>query len=113
MLLFLHIVTILKETAWFVAYQNVTHNFCVVDVYGNNTLRLQAKDINGNTIDMVSFAKSPEIKQEPVEEPITETEITESESETDNGGGIPGFPVLTIFVAFLVYYLSRKWIMRG
>jgi len=48
------------EDYWFIAYENITHNFCVVDVYANNTLRLQAKDIEGNTIDKVSFYKSPE-----------------------------------------------------
>ncbi|UCD45741.1 MAG: metallophosphoesterase family protein [Candidatus Bathyarchaeota archaeon] len=88
---------------WFMAYQNLTHNFCVVDVFANNTLRLQAKDINGNLIDKVSFSKSPEIKQEPFEETITETEEPESEPNK----GIPGFPYISILAALVIYYLLR------
>ena len=44
--------------------------------------------------------------QEPVEESTTETD--EPESETDTVGGIPGFPVLAIITALVVYYLSPK-----
>jgi len=46
--------------------------------------------------------------QEQVEETITETE--EPESDDESNGGIPGFSVLTILVAIMFYYSSRKWI---
>jgi hypothetical protein len=100
------------EDAWFVAYQNRTHNFCVVDVYENNTLRLQGKDIEGNTIDEVTIVKSPEITQGPVEETTTETEETESESDPDRVGGIPGFPTLAILTAIVIYYTYRKLMLE-
>jgi hypothetical protein len=45
--------------------------------------------------------------QEPVEETTTETEELESEPS----GGIPGFPIMSIFAATLFYYLVREWFM--
>jgi len=43
----------------YMAYQNKTYHFCVVDVSKNGTLHLQAKDNLGNTIDEVTIYKTP------------------------------------------------------
>ena len=52
---------------------------------------------------------APVESQESVEETTTETE--EPESETDTGGGIPGFPVLAILSALVICYFRRKWMV--
>lgn len=38
---------------WYMAYQNMTYHFVLVDVFKNGTLHLQAKDDLGNTFDEV------------------------------------------------------------
>ena len=43
--------------------------------------------------------------QEPVEEITTETE----ETETETNGGIPGFPIMSILTALVIYYIIREW----
>jgi len=47
---------------WYMAYQNSIYHFCVVDVFKNGTLRLQAKDDLGNTFDQVTISKIPPIR---------------------------------------------------
>jgi len=42
---------------WYMAYQNKTYHFCLVDVFKNGTLHLQAKDNQGNTFDEVTIHK--------------------------------------------------------
>ncbi|MFQ5999350.1 MAG: purple acid phosphatase family protein [Candidatus Bathyarchaeia archaeon] len=40
---------------WYMAYQNETYHFVLVDVFQNGTLHLQAKDYQGNTFDEVTI----------------------------------------------------------
>jgi hypothetical protein len=47
------------DPIWYMACQNGTHHFVLVDVCRNGTLRLQAKDDLGNTFDEVKIRKSP------------------------------------------------------
>ena len=42
---------------WYMAYQNMTYHFCLLDVFKNGTLHLQAKDNQGNTFDEVTIYK--------------------------------------------------------
>jgi len=52
-------------------------------------------------------APAPVETQEKVEETTTETE--EPESMTETNGGIPGFSIISIFAALVIYYLLREW----
>jgi len=45
------------EPIWYMVYQNKTYHFCLVDVFKNGTLHLQAKDNQGNTFDEVTIHK--------------------------------------------------------
>jgi len=47
---------------WYMAYQTKTYHFCLVDVFKNGTLRLQAKDNQGNTFDDVTIEAKVRIK---------------------------------------------------
>jgi len=44
---------------WYMAHQNRAYHFCLVDVFENGTLHLQAKDKLGNTFDEVTIFKPP------------------------------------------------------
>ncbi|NIO36196.1 hypothetical protein GTO27_00670 [Candidatus Bathyarchaeota archaeon] len=45
------------EPIWYMARQNITYHFCLIDVFNNGTLHLQAKDNQGHTFDEVTIHK--------------------------------------------------------
>jgi hypothetical protein len=44
---------------WYMAHQSESHRFCLIDIYENGTLHLQAKDNLGITFDEIKIIQRP------------------------------------------------------
>jgi FG-GAP repeat len=86
-----------------------------VDIYGDliviGECWAEAGDLGQAGRAHVYKLGAPVETQETVEETTTETE--ETEIEKDDNGGIPSFPIMSIFAALIIYYLLREWMKGG
>ncbi len=85
------------QPVWYMACQNRTYHFCVVDVFTNGTLHFQAKDNYGNTFDEVTIHKGQPTEARarftytPIDPIFNETVTFDASASTLNGGTIVNY----------------------